>query len=77
MPGSNLAWLYVLWDDTEAGWLMYGIKPAVTVIAQAPGTWGKAAESGIAVVAAAVFGLYFLGLNSWGRAGSSRWHRPS
>ena len=63
----GLAWLYMRYGTTpQAGWLMYGIKPAViAIIAQA--LWnlgGKALKNKLAfAVAALVFGLYFLKLN--------------
>lgn len=62
-----LAWLYVQFGTTPtAGWLLYGIKPVViAIIAQA--LWalgGKALKnSALALIGAAVTGLYFLGVH--------------
>ncbi|MFH1184877.1 MAG: chromate efflux transporter [Chloroflexota bacterium] len=62
-----LAWAYVRFGSmAEAGWLMYGIKPVViAIIAQA--LWGLSKSAlrtvPLALVAAAVIALYFLGVN--------------
>ncbi len=62
-----LAWLYVQFGTTpQLNWLMYGIKPVIiAIIAQALWTLGSKAFKGYltAFVGAAVFGLYFLGVN--------------
>jgi chromate transporter len=62
-----LAWAYVRFGSApQAGWLLYGVKPVVIVIiAQALWALGQKAVKGplTGVVGAAVFGLYFLGLN--------------
>ena len=63
----GLAWAYVrLGTLPQIGWLLYGIKPVViAIIAQALWTLGKKAlkTSLLAIVAIAVFGLYFMGIN--------------
>jgi chromate transporter len=62
-----LSWVYVQYGSTpQAGWLLYGIKPVViAIIAQALWYLGRKAIKGAltGVVAAAVIGLYFLGVN--------------
>jgi len=62
-----LAWLYVQFGTTpEAGWLLYGIKPVViAIILQALWTLGNKAlkNSGLVLIGAIVFILYFLGIN--------------
>jgi chromate transporter len=62
-----LAWLYVRFGTTpEAGWLLYGIKPVViAIITQALWTLGRKAlkNSGLIVIGAIAFALYFLGIN--------------
>ncbi len=63
----GLAWAYVRFGTLpQIGWLLYGIKPVViAIIAQALWTLGKKAlkTSLLAIVAIAVFGLYFIGVN--------------
>ena len=62
-----LAWAYVRFGSTaEAGWLMYGIKPVViAIIAQALWSLSRTAlrTLPLALAAAAVIALYFLGVN--------------
>ena len=62
-----LAWVYVHFGTApQAGWLLYGIKPAViAVIIQAIWNLGPKAVKGTltAAVAACVIILYFLGVN--------------
>ena len=60
-------WLYVQFGTLpQIGWLLYGIKPVViAVIAQALWMLGRKALKNrlLAWIGAAVFGLYFLGIN--------------
>ncbi|MFZ5857429.1 MAG: chromate efflux transporter [Chloroflexota bacterium] len=62
-----LAWLYVEFGTLpQVNWLLYGVKPVViAIIAQALWTLGNKALKNrlLAVTGAAVFVLYFLGLN--------------
>ncbi len=62
-----LSWLYVRFGSLpQAEWLLYGVKPVViAIIAQALWTLGSKALKNrlLALVGAAVFALYFLGLN--------------
>ena len=63
----GLSWLYVRFGRLpQVEWLMYGIKPVViAVIAQALWTLGNKSMKNrwLGLLGAAVFGLYFLGLN--------------
>lgn len=63
----GLSWAYVEYGSTPAAeWLLYGVKPVViAIIGQALWSLGRKAVQGlsIAVVGAAVFVLYFLGVN--------------
>lgn len=63
----SLAWVYVRFGALpQAGWLLYGIKPAViAIVAQALWSLGPKAVKGplSAVIAGAVVTLYFLGVN--------------
>jgi chromate transporter len=63
----GMAWAYVRFGSTpEVAWLMYGIKPVViAIIAHALWSLGRRAlrNVGLALLAAAVIVLYFLGLN--------------
>ena len=62
-----LAWAYARYGSTpQVGWLLYGIKPVViAVVAKALWELGRKAVSDVltALVGAAVFALYFLGVN--------------
>lgn len=62
-----LAWAYVRYGSSvEAGWLLYGVKPVVIVlITKALWDLGRKALKGAytASVGAAVFFMYFLGVN--------------
>jgi len=63
----GLAWAYVRFGSTpQAGWLLYGIKPAVmAVIIQALWNLGRKAVKGplTAGIGIGVIALYFLGVN--------------
>ena len=62
-----LAWLYVRFGETtQAGWLLYGIKPVViAIIVQALWALGSKAlkNAGLIIVGIVSFALYLLGIN--------------
>jgi chromate transporter len=64
---TGLAWVYVQYGSTsEAGWLLYGVKPVViAIIAKALWDLGKKAVKGplTAAVGLVVLALYFAGAN--------------
>lgn len=63
----GFAWLYVEYGSTaEGAWVLLGIKPVVlAVVVQAIWNLGRAALKSalLALIGAAVFGLYLLGIN--------------